>query len=294
MYEPLDPSRREIRLLRIEGGSYEGPIRCSLYTVSLDEVDLEFAALSYVWGDESMTKDVLVNNHLRAVTTNLESALQNFWHFFKEHFASTEIRSSALLAAAEEPNGLKALRRYLASKDCNLHHESDADEGVDSEEGEDLDEDDIDCTGLKLSVKDWLLITRVGAVQRRARVGGGVLPIWVDALCINQDDPVEKSHQIPMMRDIYAKAICTFSWLGPPDHRRIDLAMNLIRKLAVRFCRRGYSRSQLNKDHPELCEFDQYRPPFNKYWEVLEPLRGWIWHQDGTISPKFKVIEMKA
>jgi hypothetical protein len=37
---------------------------------------------------------------------------------------------------------------------------------------------------------------------------------WVDALCINQDDVVEKSVQIPRMVDIYSAANHTLAWLG--------------------------------------------------------------------------------
>jgi hypothetical protein len=48
MYEPLDTSRREVRLLQLIVGSDDGPIQCSLRTVRLDETDLEFATLSYV------------------------------------------------------------------------------------------------------------------------------------------------------------------------------------------------------------------------------------------------------
>jgi Heterokaryon incompatibility protein (HET) len=29
--------------------------------------------------------------------------------------------------------------------------------------------------------------------------------VWADAICINQDDPIEKSFQVTMMGDIYAK-----------------------------------------------------------------------------------------
>ncbi|KAL8904699.1 MAG: hypothetical protein Q9207_003092 [Kuettlingeria erythrocarpa] len=38
---------------------------------------------------------------------------------------------------------------------------------------------------------------------------------WIDALCINQDDPDEKSHQVKMMRSIYASAQKVYVWLGP-------------------------------------------------------------------------------
>ncbi|KAG4439644.1 hypothetical protein IFR05_004893 [Cadophora sp. M221] len=42
----------------------------------------------------------------------------------------------------------------------------------------------------------------------------GVRAIWVDAICINQEDKTEKAHQIPLMRDIYGKAQRVLVWLG--------------------------------------------------------------------------------
>lgn len=38
--------------------------------------------------------------------------------------------------------------------------------------------------------------------------------LWVDALCINQGDPSEKSHQVQSMARIYAKAGRIIVWLG--------------------------------------------------------------------------------
>ncbi len=37
---------------------------------------------------------------------------------------------------------------------------------------------------------------------------------WVDAICINQNDNAEKSHQLPRMLDIYRNAIEVCIWLG--------------------------------------------------------------------------------
>ncbi|UZP36922.1 hypothetical protein NXS19_004738 [Fusarium pseudograminearum] len=43
---------------------------------------------------------------------------------------------------------------------------------------------------------------------RRARV------LWIDALCINQDDSNERGQQVQLMRDIYAQATQVIAWLG--------------------------------------------------------------------------------
>ncbi|KAJ5210109.1 hypothetical protein N7491_009921 [Penicillium cf. griseofulvum] len=39
--------------------------------------------------------------------------------------------------------------------------------------------------------------------------------IWIDALCINQDDLAEVSHEVSFMKDIYTRASRVFVWLGP-------------------------------------------------------------------------------
>jgi hypothetical protein len=41
-----------------------------------------------------------------------------------------------------------------------------------------------------------------------------LLPIWTDALCINQEDIDEKMHQVDMMHQIYRNCANCFIWLG--------------------------------------------------------------------------------
>jgi hypothetical protein len=41
------------------------------------------------------------------------------------------------------------------------------------------------------------------------------ITLWIDQLCINQDDVYEKSKQVPLMKIIYKKAIDVLVWLGP-------------------------------------------------------------------------------
>lgn len=55
-------------------------------------------------------------------------------------------------------------------------------------------------------------------------------PIWIDAVCINQDCPSEKSQQIRLMYSIYANAQKTIVWLGEAS---VDsgIAMDTISKL---------------------------------------------------------------
>ena len=67
----------------------------------------------------------------------------------------------------------------------------------------------IVCDGLKLSVGGELY-----NALKRLRKKEKVLRIWVDALCINQDDIPERNEHVKMMQQIYAKAEEVHIWLG--------------------------------------------------------------------------------
>lgn len=42
----------------------------------------------------------------------------------------------------------------------------------------------------------------------------GSFTIWIDAICINQKDEVEKTQQLQFMHRIYTLAHTTYVWLG--------------------------------------------------------------------------------
>jgi uncharacterized secreted protein with C-terminal beta-propeller domain len=80
IYSPLDPSKREVRLLTFDQSNVSRKdlpktIACTLTTHSLDGTFTAFDALSYVWGNPSITKPVYINGHRVYVTTNLYDAL---------------------------------------------------------------------------------------------------------------------------------------------------------------------------------------------------------------------------
>lgn len=47
---------------------------------------------------------------------------------------------------------------------------------------------------------------------------------WIDALCIDQDNPEERNHQVRLMGSIYSSAARVIAWLGPvPDNMKLAL-----------------------------------------------------------------------
>ena len=71
----------------------------------------------------------------------------------------------------------------------------------------------IEVHGQSFSVTENLY-----AALQHLRQDGKELMLWVDALCINQLDLVEKSHQVQQMRYIYECATSVIAWLGVERH----------------------------------------------------------------------------
>ncbi|KAK0619708.1 heterokaryon incompatibility protein-domain-containing protein [Immersiella caudata] len=75
----------------------------------------------------------------------------------------------------------------------------------------------------------------------RLRRQGFTGHIWIDALCINQCDTLEKNSQVPLMARIYSQAENVLIWLGPePDGG----ALRAIQQLGIHF--REQVRNQPN------------------------------------------------
>ncbi len=66
--------KKDIRLLTLQPGRRDEPIKCDLSVVGLDEEPL-FEALSYTWGDPAPTTPILLRGRSVNVTSNLQGAL---------------------------------------------------------------------------------------------------------------------------------------------------------------------------------------------------------------------------
>lgn len=72
---------------------------------------------------------------------------------------------------------------------------------------------------------------------RRLRKAHRARNVWIDAISLNQNDPVEKAQQVPLMRNIYFDAQKTIIWLGD-DYEAASQMFLLLERLAATQCSR--------------------------------------------------------
>ncbi|KUJ07042.1 HET-domain-containing protein [Mollisia scopiformis] len=121
-----------------------------------------------------------------------------------------------------------------------------------------------------LSVKRNLFLA-----LRRLRKSNEPRIMWVDALCINQQSNVEKSHQVALMRNIYRSCVRVYLWLGdystnPSDTRSVEDEINIFTS-----SRATTKKKDKRPFHPEIL--DAYislvsSPWWDRLWVVQEKI----------------------
>ena len=90
--------------------------------------------------------------------------------------------------------------------------------------------------------------------------------LWADAICINQADNDERSHQVMLMGQIYEKARAVEAWLGEASFDS-DHAMD--------FVDYWWNMVSITKDHTPHLKW--FRGP-NQQWEALTSLFERPWY----------------
>jgi hypothetical protein len=121
--------------------------------------------------------------------------------------------------------------------------------------------------------------------------------LWVDAICINQEDIREKSTQVQRMKQIYEDAAIIDVWLGP-EAEDSDLAMRKLDSLNKYFRRQGPDEeasqiiTKLMTQEDTSWVFGPSDKPFDERpWRALEKLfkrpwwsRVWIVQESTTLN----------
>ncbi|KAK3313330.1 heterokaryon incompatibility protein-domain-containing protein [Apodospora peruviana] len=97
-------------------------------------------------------------------------------------------------------------------------------------------DEDVLCHGKPLTVKPNLA-SALRALRTPSPTPGKLgIPrqelIWIDAICINQEDLVERASQVSMMGEVYGRAETVIVWVGPEDASTDD-AMRILETLAT-------------------------------------------------------------
>lgn len=108
--------------------------------------------------------------------------------------------------------------------------------------GDPLPKTDINCSGSRIAISANL---HSALRHLRPNTPGEVPYIWVDALCINQEDIPERNAQVRIMSDIYAMATKTVIWLGEGDEYTTR-AFHWLRRFRGVFEANEYVRPILN------------------------------------------------
>lgn len=143
--------------------------------------------------------------------------------------------------------------------------------------GIELDPVGIECNGCQVEVTQNL-----AEALRYIRHESISISLWVDVLCINQRDVVEKNHQVALMKDIYASASEVLVWLGP---REVEVATEVFEYITVTLA--SVVRAIDNYEDPEWLNSGQISPVLDKLALLLSSeyfTRTWIVQEVGLTN----------
>jgi hypothetical protein len=158
--------------------------------------------------------------------------------------------------------------------------------------GNTAERETIECNGRRFDIG-----TNLHAALQERRCRESSMHLWADQICINQSDDEEKTHQVRMMRDIYARADQVIVWLGsqqPQDIVGFGLANDLYDKCNGKqydyregiydfhdfdYNSKGVPKPSLNPTWTALFKI-LGNPWFGRVWviqEILVAVRSMIW-----------------
>lgn len=181
------------RLLRFGACNFDSKLSI---TISLETFKIEdappYQAFSYCWGKKKAKKQIVCNGKALHVTSTLVEALRHLYPRIDDTSSSTRTL-----------DGSSALERSIFPEvsypQCSIS----------SEHSVSLGSLALDSSYATETPPSYL---------------------WIDQICINQTDTLERNHQVGSMRNIYRGAIRTVIWLGP-DSGFASQAFDLVRDI---------------------------------------------------------------
>ncbi|CAO2653350.1 Nn.00g027610.m01.CDS01 [Neocucurbitaria sp. VM-36] len=238
-YQPLDEKRNEIRVLQFAtSGSGQGPIHLTLEHVSLDRLTNKY------------------QRHLRNSSDDKDEKWLDAFTRTVDHRMG-------------RPNGPNK-PQYRGHTKSNEGRFSWGDfEALSYAWGERDTSHKVILNGVPKAVSATL-DSGLRQMRRLPETGSG-MRFWIDALCINQEDRVEKNHQVKRMSKIYSMARAVIVWLGQAseDDERTIRIMNDTYRDAKQNNRLIPPANFTGDDWKALCAFMR-KPYWGRLWIIQE------------------------
>lgn len=149
------------------------------------------------------------------------------------------------------------------------------------------------------SVATFSIGKNLESALRHLRYTSKPRTLWIDAICINQNDNTEKAAQVVRMADIYSLAARVVVWLGAAEDDS-DLAISTLAYLGaqVETTLDAYRLTSPGADEPMWYDIDCSLPYSDAQWEAIEclVLRGWftrVWTaQEIHLANRLAIIQV--
>jgi hypothetical protein len=245
IYNPL-PTKR-IRLMRLAAGAYDDSIQCELFEATYDNsfhistevIRQEKRSRINEPGDSSQTGAELKMEELRRKLKREENEM-------REQTIRSEMKNLRLMILNQELERVEKIKiEYEALSWCW---------------GRDIPDHGISVTKGGKTYK-MPVVQNLALALKHLRYKEKSRILWIDAICIDQRNSVERNQQVQMMSKIYTRAENVCIWLGEQDDES---------KVAFKFIREEITHL---KDFDSISMDEDY----SKKWQALMVLMQREW-----------------
>jgi hypothetical protein len=191
-YPPLPVGVDALRILSVEPGDFSDPVVGTLTSVAFSSKP-RYVALSYTWGDP------YPDNATLPISSNEPSSSPHN----PSESTSANPRSQTSISSEPRVSASQAARETIPTRF-----------GAPSKSRESTQKAMITMNGSPFPVHHNLYLALL-----HLRSSTLALPLWVDAICINQVNLSERNAQVAMMSFIYTRAEKVVAWLGVKEYR---------------------------------------------------------------------------
>ena len=319
IYQPLDATSRQIRVLELYSGVGDAPIEGRLLVTSISplipiidenwalEAELQLIQAQLEQAEAELpTLQALIQleNKSKSLDTEIETVAEQNKFQLSDNVSQMANLSTALAIdvknipdKVDSPNKPEAVRK---SRSYQTIEPSRADQTIyNSKDATMIPYEAISYCWSSSQSKTSILLEGLSfevpcsaaEALHNLRYADLARVVWIDALCIDQENLEERSQQVRMMGDVYRNSTRTLIWLGPSlDDNRTQRALQLCTAVSQQIVK-GRELLELSDVSSAIAAChsvsipDIYDPGlldlvFANEWFT----RTWVW-QEAALSP---------